>query len=192
MVLPRVPTQEDLQDGKPERVAVSKLTCRMGEDNEVVWKYIELSKNRVFESGVTDTEAAYQRFLESLNQEKMVKSEKFEQKKTKADTEMVFIMKCCLIAYLDSLQDSEMTKIDIQRIEPMLTENTSMLNTIMGVYFKTGMALGVVVNNPANIYQKCVSLHCNGIRQAVAGQRKLDLDENDIYIEAMTIIRDGM
>jgi len=193
MVLPRQPTLEDLENGgKVERVPVAKLTCRMGDSNELLWKYVELPRNRIFESPINDPETAYQEFLLSLNREKMEKSEKFEEKKTKAETEMVFVMKCCLIAYLDSVQDSEMTKIDPEKIEPMLTENTDILYTIMAVYFKTGMALGVVVNNPAKIYQKCVTLHCNGIRQAVAGQRKLDVDENDAYIEAMTIIRDGL
>lgn len=199
MVLPRVQTVEDMEDGKPERVAVAKLGSKPNhdnearEDNDLIWTYVEIVKNRVFESTTTDTEAAYQEFLASLNHQKVKKSEKLVVKRTKEETEMVFIMKCCVIAYLDFLQDSEMTKIDPLKIESILTENTQhVLQSIMPVYFKTAMALGVVVNNPYKIYKTCVNLHCNGIRQAIVGSRKLDVEENDVYIEAMTIIRDRM
>lgn len=197
MVLPRKPTLEEMEEGKPARVPVARLTSRENtsrteEDNAVIWKYVEVWKNRVFESDIPDVEAAYQDFLLSLNRKKEEKTEKFEVSKTKQETEMVLIMKCVIIAYLDSLQDSEMTKINPDDIEGILTQNATVLHTVMGAYFKTGIALATLVNNPKRVYQRCVTLHCNGIRQAVAGQRKLSLDENDIYIEAMTIIRDSM
>lgn len=189
MVRPRPQTLEEIEQDKPDRVAVAQLWSGKDDDNETVWTYMELVKNRIFETGLTDTEAAYQEFVSSLDREKLLKSEKFEQKQMRQELDMMLVMRCTIIAYLDSLQDSEMTKIDPGSIENILTQNLHIFHVIMGVYFKTGLVLDILVNNPKRIYQKCVSQNCNSIRQAVAGLRKLDVEENDVYIEAMTIIR---
>lgn len=201
MVYARKPSLQDHLENKiPGKVAVARLLSRHNEnnekgednqfeDNQLVWLYVEVAKNRVFESTTVDIETAYQEFVSSLDVQKLEKSEKFELKKAKHELEMILIMKCCIIAYLDSLQDSEMSKINPDDIDTILTQDMHVLHQVIAVYFKTGMALNMIVNNPKNVFQKCVAMHCIAIRQAVAGERKLDADENDVYIEAMTIIR---
>lgn len=191
MVNPKPVTMEDMgddDDDESEKVAVARLSSKLDSEKQLVWTYIEVAKNRVFESHVSDVERAYQEFLICLSLERMEKADKLEKRKDKEANEMRRVMKCSIIAYLDSLQQSEMTQIDPAKIDNMLRRNMSILYEVMDIYFKTGISLGCVVNNPKNIYLECVDLHSDVICQAVSGMTKLVGKDDKVYMEALAFL----
>lgn len=191
MVLAKPLKMEDMDDEtEPKRVAVARISSRLDEEGELLWQYLEVSRNRIFESGIADVEDAYQTFIKSLEIEKMLKTEKWELKKEQDAKEMRRIMKCAIIAYFDHLQTSDMTKIDPAQIENILRRNTSVLYEVMDAYFKTGLYLGLIVNNPKNVYLECVDLYCDFIRKAVSSdETKLNEKDEATYLEALECIR---
>lgn len=179
----------DDDDEDIERVGVARLHAKNNAEGDLVWEYVEVRKNRVFQSASSDIELAYQDYKESLEVEKERKAAKFEEKHLHDKKMMVAVMKCVIIAYLEKEEDDDMLKFDPGQIPSLLERNTFVLHEVMNTYFKTGISMGFLVNNPKQIYQECVEAHTTDIRQIVEGVKKLDKGENRMYKEALSFFQ---
>lgn len=180
---------DDDENDENAKVPVARLHSRNDGDGDLEWQFVEIRRNRVFWNSSSDVEYAYQEFIASLEVEKERKTANFTEKRRKEHQEMLFVMRCCLIAYLEAQLQDDLGKFDTNHIPNILQRNTQILHDIMSLYFKTGMSLGILVNNPKNVYNECVDLYSQNIRKAVAGDRKLENIETKTCGEASLFIR---
>jgi len=175
-------------DDEKDRIPVARLHSRNDSEGDLEWQFVEVRRNRVFWNPSSDVEYAYQEFIASLEEQKEKKTANFAAKRLREHEQMIFVMKCCLIAYMENEQESQLGKFDPQHIPNILQRNTHVLHSIMPVYFKTGMSLGVLVNNPKKVYDECVDFFSQNIRKAVVGERPLETKEDQVCSEALLFI----
>lgn len=170
------------------KVPVAKLNLINDPVKGQVWQFFELLKNRLFTSKEEDAHAAYHEFRDMIKQEKESKLFEAEMVRDKNIVTMVQIMKCCIIAYVDSRLLNQMCTFDPEDLNMILEGDNAAFDMIVNAYFKTGCSLGIVVNYPKRTYEECLDIYSYEIKHVLAGISSLASTETEMYKKAFDML----
>ena len=148
------------------------------------YKYVDITKGCSFISAYANAETAYNDYIKKRRELKSSKIANSIARQSEEIKLMNQVMKCSLISLIQRLLSDKETEARVRSSPDILSDKAFLFNDAVACYFDVGLHLNITVNNPMDVYEKCVRDSGSEIKNVAFGCTKLN--DNDARIHSQT------